>query len=215
MSDCIHTTCSTGAELHCVDGLCTCNSPQRSKHYTKKNCIQFTHVHYSIIPRLIKENVKIVWFNLAKLLTFISICKTWWIFYSMYIRCVCLESPLNKYRIHSYRSLIARRRRRILQCNGLLTFMRGSRKIFWIPAWLCFFFTIQMATCVYKNIRSFICWANPQKFRYTPAFKLYISSVCLVFVAECITRDDCLAITDWNCREQDRHCVDNLCVCGR
>uniref|UniRef100_A0A8W8N4P2 EB domain-containing protein n=2 Tax=Magallana gigas TaxID=29159 RepID=A0A8W8N4P2_MAGGI len=32
---------------------------------------------------------------------------------------------------------------------------------------------------------------------------------------KCITRDDCLAITDWNCREQDRHCVDNLCVCGR
>lgn len=164
MSDCIHTTCSTGAELHCVDGLCTCNSPQRSKHYTKKNCIQFIHVHYSIIPRLIKENVKIVWFNLAKLLTFISICKTWWIFYSMYIRCVCLESPLNKYRIHSYRSLIARRRRRILQWSA--NFHARIQKNFLDPRMTLLFFTIQMATCVYKNIRSFICWANPQKFRY-------------------------------------------------
>nr|XP_022290381.1 serine protease inhibitor Cvsi-1-like [Crassostrea virginica]XP_022330991.1 serine protease inhibitor Cvsi-1-like [Crassostrea virginica] len=32
---------------------------------------------------------------------------------------------------------------------------------------------------------------------------------------KCISRDDCLAITNWNCREQDRHCIDNMCQCIR
>lgn len=93
---------------------------------------------------------------------------------------------------------------------------------FFLGLLLCSFYGPKMATSAYINIWSLICWGvfkkkkPTQKPRYSPVFnKLHIWSVSLACVTECVTRDDCLAITNWNCREQDRHCVDNLCVCAR
>lgn len=134
VSDCIHTTCSAGAELHCVDGLCTCNSPPRSKRYTAS----LHTILYTCIIQIYQgwcKNVKNI--NLI-LLNYLLVCQYVDIL-SIYTMCMFEKPAYIEYTIIALWSLVIVEK-------------------FFLGLLLCSFYGPKMATSAYINIWSLICW---------------------------------------------------------
>lgn len=165
VSDCIHTTCSAGAELHCVDGLCTCNSPPRSKHHTAS----LHTILYTCIIQIYQgwcknvKNINLILLNYWLVCQYVDILSIY--MYNVYVWKARL------YRTHDYRSLLPRYRWKILPVSATLLFLRyknGNKRV-------CKYLIINLLRCLFKK-------KSAQKPRYSPVFKLYIWSVSLVWL---------------------------------